>query len=58
MSTRGLLFQRASTIQIQLSVLVLNKVDLIIISLTINVLEASKLKGINRIDKSAKVTYA
>ena len=36
MSTRGLLIQWASTIKIQLSVLVLYKVDLIIISLKIN----------------------
>ena len=36
MSTRGLLFQRASTIKIQLCVLVQNKADLIIISLKIN----------------------
>ena len=36
MSTRGLLFQWASTIKIQLSVLVYYKVDLIIISLKIN----------------------
>ena len=36
MSTRGLLFQWACTIKIQLSVLVLNKADLIIISLKIN----------------------
>jgi hypothetical protein len=35
MSIRGLLFQWASTIKIQLGVLVLNKVDLIIISLKI-----------------------
>jgi hypothetical protein len=35
-STRGLLFQWASTIQIQLNVLIKNKVDLIIISLIIN----------------------
>jgi hypothetical protein len=32
MSTRGVLFQCASTIQIQLSVLVLYKLDIIIIS--------------------------
>jgi hypothetical protein len=36
MSIRGLLFQWASTSKIQLSVLVKNKVDLIIISLKIN----------------------
>jgi hypothetical protein len=36
MSTRGLLFQWASTIKIQLSVLIENKADLIIISLNIN----------------------
>jgi hypothetical protein len=36
MSIRGLLFQWASTIKIQLSVLVYYKVDLIITSLTIN----------------------
>jgi hypothetical protein len=36
MSTRGLLFHLACTIKIQLSVLVYNKVDLIIISLKIN----------------------
>ena len=36
MSNRGLLFQWASTIKIQLSVLVQNKVNLIIISLKIN----------------------
>jgi hypothetical protein len=36
MSTRGLMFQWASTIKIQLSVLVENKADLIIISLKIN----------------------
>ena len=35
MSTRGLLFQWASTIKIQLSVLIENKADLIIISLNI-----------------------
>jgi hypothetical protein len=37
MSTRGLLFQCASTKQIELGVLVQNKVNLIIISLKINV---------------------
>ena len=36
MSTRGLLFQWASTMKIQLGMLVLYKVDLIIISLKIN----------------------
>ena len=36
MSTSGLLFQWASTIKLQLSVLILNKADLIIISLKIN----------------------
>ena len=36
MSTRGLLFQWASTIKIQFSVLVYNTADLIIISLKIN----------------------
>jgi hypothetical protein len=38
MSIRGLLFQAASNIQIQLSVLVWYKADLIIISLQINLL--------------------
>ena len=38
MSTRGLLLQWASTIKIQLGVLVYNKADLIIISLIINLL--------------------
>ena len=36
MSTRGLLFQWASTIKIQLSLLIYNEADLIIISLTIS----------------------
>ena len=36
MYTRGLLFQWTSTIKIQLSVLVLYKADLTIISMTIN----------------------
>jgi hypothetical protein len=36
MSTRGMLFQCASTIKIQLSVLIWYKTDLIIISLNIN----------------------
>ena len=36
MSIRGLLFQWDSTIQIQLSVLVKNKADLIVITLKIN----------------------
>jgi hypothetical protein len=35
MSTRGLLFQWASTLKIELSVLVKNKADLIIISMKI-----------------------
>jgi hypothetical protein len=40
MSNRGLLFQWASTIQIQLSMLVGYKADLIIISLKINLFYA------------------
>jgi hypothetical protein len=43
MSTRGLLFQWASTIKIQLSVLVQYKADLIIISLKINLFSRSMI---------------
>jgi hypothetical protein len=58
-STRGLLFQWASTIKIQLSMLVEYKADLIIISLKINKFSpwySWKICGIG--DKQQSITHS